>query len=450
MLVGRQPNSGPVPAIGQFAAARRRFRFDAGVERTDARSRCAVGAAVTTHRRWTRDSFVRLLVSSGGCRIRPELDEPGTSLSGVGCQVCVTGAVVSAKRRIRFVICRCRRVISRAVTTPPSNPHDAYFRQVLARPENAESELRAALPATITARIDWATMALQPGTFVSEELRSRYSDLLYRARFAGRDAYIYLLIEHQSSNDRFMALRMLEYVVQIWNQHRREVQERRRHERRGKTRSSAADSEQLPPVIPLVVHSGEPRSWAAPTDLAELIDLDPGAADDLRRYLPRFQFLLDDVAALDIEALRARELTPETRVMLILHKIAPGNTNLGHDMLILVDDLRILESDLHPSTDLKVHFHYLLIVGDTPETDLDQVIEQLGPRAKEAIVTTAERLVAEGEMRGQRKVLLRLLQTKFGQLPSDVVSAVRSADPGQLLMWEPRILTASTLDEVFA
>ncbi|MBF6416816.1 RpnC/YadD family protein [Nocardia cyriacigeorgica] len=83
--------------------------------------------------------------------------------------------------------------------------------------------------------------------------------------------------------------------------------------------------------------------------------------------------------------------------------------------------MRILESDLHPSTDLKVHFRYLLIVGDTPETDLDQVIEQLGPRAKEAIVTTAERLMAqgraegmaegraEGEVRGQREVLLRLL-----------------------------------------
>lgn len=367
-----------------------------------------------------------------------------------GRQVRVTGPVVSAKRRNRFVICRCGRVISRAVTTPPSNPHDAYFRQVLARPENAESELRAALPAAITARIDWATLALQPGTFVSEELRSRYSDLLYRARFDGRDAYIYLLIEHQSSNDRFMALRMLEYVVQIWNQHRREVQERRRQERRGKTRGTAAECEKLPPVIPLVVHSGEPRAWAAPTDLSELIDLDSVADEELRRYLPRFEFLLDDVAALDLAALRARELTPETRVMLMLHKIAPGNTNLGHDMLILVDDLRILESDLHPSTDLKVHFHYLLIVGDTPETELDQVIEQLGPRAKEAIVTTAERLRAEGRVEERCTLLLRLLEAKFGQLPPEVVSAVWAADPGQLLEWGPRILTASTLGEVFA
>ncbi|MBF6416815.1 Rpn family recombination-promoting nuclease/putative transposase [Nocardia cyriacigeorgica] len=88
------------------------------------------------------------------------------------------------------------------MTTPPSNPHDAYFRQVLSRVANAESELRSALPTAITARIDWATVALQPGTFVSEELRSSYSDLLYRARIAGRDAYIYLLIEHQSSSDR--------------------------------------------------------------------------------------------------------------------------------------------------------------------------------------------------------------------------------------------------------
>ncbi|BDT87870.1 hypothetical protein FMUAM8_36340 [Nocardia cyriacigeorgica] len=70
--------------------------------------------------------------------------------------------------------------------------------------------------------------------------------------------------------------------------------------------------------------------------------------------------------------------------------------------------------------------------------------------SREAIVTTAERLMAQGEVRGQREVLLRLLGVKFGQLPPGVVSAVRAADPGQLLVWDPRILTASTLEDVFA
>ncbi|WP_328389290.1 Rpn family recombination-promoting nuclease/putative transposase [Nocardia sp. NBC_00416] len=89
----------------------------------------------------------------------------------------------------------------------PSNPHDAYFRHVLSRPVDAASELRSALPENITHRIDWNQLVLQPGSFVSAQLRSRYSDVLYRVRLDDYPAYIYLLIEHQSRSDRFMPLR---------------------------------------------------------------------------------------------------------------------------------------------------------------------------------------------------------------------------------------------------
>ncbi|AYF75212.1 hypothetical protein D7D52_16580 [Nocardia yunnanensis] len=36
-------------------------------------------------------------------------------------------------------------------------------------------------------------------------------------RLEGRDAFVYVLIEHQSRPDSLMAFRMLEYTVRIWN-----------------------------------------------------------------------------------------------------------------------------------------------------------------------------------------------------------------------------------------
>ncbi|MGW0182682.1 Rpn family recombination-promoting nuclease/putative transposase, partial [Nocardia sp. NPDC003345] len=54
-----------------------------------------------------------------------------------------------------------------------SNPHDAYFRKVMARPANAASELRAVLPEAITTRLDWPALQLQPGSFVHPDLRNR-------------------------------------------------------------------------------------------------------------------------------------------------------------------------------------------------------------------------------------------------------------------------------------
>ncbi|MGW6332320.1 Rpn family recombination-promoting nuclease/putative transposase [Nocardia rhamnosiphila] len=60
------------------------------------------------------------------------------------------------------------------MTEQRSNPHDAYFRKVMSRPANAASELRAALPESISTRLDWASLQLQPGSFVHSDLRNRF------------------------------------------------------------------------------------------------------------------------------------------------------------------------------------------------------------------------------------------------------------------------------------
>ncbi|MFE3446970.1 Rpn family recombination-promoting nuclease/putative transposase [Nocardia sp. NPDC059180] len=111
-----------------------------------------------------------------------------------------------------------------------SNSHDAYFRHVMARPDNAASELRAVLPSEIGARIDCPSLELQPGSFVTSQLRCRYSDLLYRTRIDDHPAFIYLLIEHQSRSDRLMPFRMLEYIVAIWRRHLEQNQHSRKQQ----------------------------------------------------------------------------------------------------------------------------------------------------------------------------------------------------------------------------
>ncbi|MET8774317.1 Rpn family recombination-promoting nuclease/putative transposase [Nocardia sp. NPDC004654] len=318
---------------------------------------------------------------------------------------------------------------------PRSNSHDAYFRHVMGRPADAASELRGVLPKDVAARVDWNGLELQSGSFVSKHLRSRYSDLLFRTRLDGHDAYLYLLIEHQSRSDPLMPLRMLDYLVNIWNHYVRQH----------------PDTRTLPAVVPLVVHSNHTgRRWKAPTELTELIDLDSTTREALDPYLPRFRFLLDDVAALDLPALCARDLTPAARVMLALHKIVPGNTHLGVDLLPLIEDLHAILDGPGGTDEFQCVASYILIVGDTQQADLQPLIDRLGPRAKEAIVTTAERLRAEGRAEGRANALIDLLTSKFGPIPARIADTIHAADPTQVRTWTVRVLTATTLDEVFA
>ena len=60
-----------------------------------------------------------------------------------------------------------------------------------------------------------------------------------------------------------------------------------------------------------------------------------------------------------------------------------------------------------------------------------------------------EKGVERGIRQGEAQVLLRLLTLRFGVLPQSAHAQVQSADADTLLRWSERVLTATTLDEVF-
>jgi len=58
--------------------------------------------------------------------------------------------------------------------------------------------------------------------------------------------------------------------------------------------------------------------------------------------------------------------------------------------------------------------------------------------------------LAEGRTLGERLVLQKQLTRKFGELPAHVLDRLEGASEAELESWADRLLTASTLDEVFA
>jgi predicted transposase/invertase (TIGR01784 family) len=129
--------------------------------------------------------------------------------------------------------------------TDPSQPHDALFKATFAHAGRAAAELRAILPEGLRRQIDFGSLTLVPGSFVDRRLRGTHSDLLFRARIAGRSAFLYLLFEHQSEPDELMVLRLLGYVVHVLERHVAEASHR----------SSALP---LPAVIPIVLAAVHP------------------------------------------------------------------------------------------------------------------------------------------------------------------------------------------------
>jgi Domain of unknown function (DUF4351) len=81
-----------------------------------------------------------------------------------------------------------------------------------------------------------------------------------------------------------------------------------------------------------------------------------------------------------------------------------------------------------------------------PEDLVKRLVGVVGKESEEDVMTVAEWL----EQKGARKMLLRLLRARFGEVPADAVARIQEADEAQLETWADRVITAPTLDDVLA
>ncbi len=63
--------------------------------------------------------------------------------------------------------------------------------------------------------VDSTNLKMDNTTFVEPNLRDTISDVLFYTKFGKQDGYLYLLVEHQSSPDHFMAFRLFKYMMNI-------------------------------------------------------------------------------------------------------------------------------------------------------------------------------------------------------------------------------------------
>ena len=105
-----------------------------------------------------------------------------------------------------------------------SKPHDHLFRSVFREESEAAGLLRAHLPEAINSELLWASLKRQDVSFIDDRLRDSESDLLYAVQRKADDApaWLYVLLEHQSTPDPWLRLRLLKYSIRIWERDRKQ------------------------------------------------------------------------------------------------------------------------------------------------------------------------------------------------------------------------------------
>ena len=258
-------------------------------------------------------------------------------------------------------------------TTP--TPHDATFRQFLTQPEIARDFMELHLPAELRAVCDLRTLKLESGSFVEDDLRQYFSDVLYSLKTThGDDGYVHVLIEHQSSPDKHMAFRLLRYAVAAMQRH------------------LEAGHKTLPLVIPVLFYTGKRSPYPYSTRWLDEFT-DPALAS--RLYGEAFP-LVDVTIIPDEEIAEHRSMAALTLLQKHIHQ---------RDLAELVDKLvPVLLAGYLSSSQVISLIHYIVQAGET--ADAEALVRELAhrvPQHGDALMTIAQQLEQKGIEKGMEK-----------------------------------------------
>lgn len=328
-------------------------------------------------------------------------------------------------------------------------PHDAFARAIFGDPRHAAAELQALLPAVWRDAIDWESLVPLEGTVVDEELHRRCADLLFTARRSdGAEALLLFLIEHQSSLDRRMPLRLLGYQTRILERWAVEHPE----------------ADRLPALLVLLIHQG-PQPWPWPASFAAAM----GSALPEAAGVPApldFGFLLDDLSRCsDAELLDRGEDAIAKLALVALRRGRDGEglvARIADALGALADDLR--GPSVGPA--LERLARYVCLASEEPAAAVRRlIVAAVAPEVRRPFMNLADALRAEGKALGKaegkaegkaagellalRSMLRLQLTERFGSEAERQGARIDGADAATLREWLRRFATASTLAAVF-
>ncbi len=290
--------------------------------------------------------------------------------------------------------------------------HDAAYKNLFTDPEMVASLLRRFVPADIVTEMDFSSLEPFPADHIAEDRRERRNDIVWRVRLKESFCYLLFLLEFQSREDWWMAVRILAYTALLW-------QDIIKADKLG-----AGD--RLPPVFPLVLYNGG-KAWKAPTDLSELL---LPHTRSLENYQPQQRyFLLDagrvpeetlagnsDLAALLIRFERAQDIGEIIHILTELCMILPSSERLHLHRAFI----SWLGSNVFRRTEISEDILHCNTIQEARS-----MLADIAPHWEQNFMKKGFSLgKQEGMTEGIRNVLHDLLQNRFSALPQDMCASI--------------------------
>ncbi|MDX2109381.1 MAG: Rpn family recombination-promoting nuclease/putative transposase [Verrucomicrobiota bacterium] len=257
-------------------------------------------------------------------------------------------------------------------------PHDKLFKSSFQDIPTAIEFFKNYLPATVVDALDWSTLRLLPGRHLNDKLKSSESDLLYEiSNFAGEQSLLYVLFEHQRLEDRWIAFRLVSYMIEIWQNFRKQ----------------SPSALKLPVIIPIVLAQNH-QHWTTSPHFSDLLNL-TGLPDAFKSHTLNLTFSL-----LELSRQAYAELVGTPLGVMTLRVMKAEQTEDWRNPVILDEKLLIQLN----ASDLERILRYVFQVSNLDTETAENIIENIQSETiRNTTMTLAEKFILKGQQEGWQK-----------------------------------------------
>ena len=262
-----------------------------------------------------------------------------------------------------------------------NHPHDKTVRLMLSNSQEAANLINLALK---TDFVKANQIEQYKSSFVTKQYKNRESDIVYKDL---KNKGIYYLIEHQSKQDKMMAVRITEYSLEII----RSALDLMKKEKR----------EEFPTVIPIVLYTGKGK-WKIPQSLE---DVQVKLADINLPSIGSYK-LIDINTYSDDDLIKAKGALPK---VLLMEK-STKNINKVKEIMNKMEKAKLTKEETE-----MLSVYITNVVREKDNRLADELLEKINKEREEenmgdfgqVLVDYIHESVAKGERKRRKKTVKR-------------------------------------------
>ncbi len=260
-----------------------------------------------------------------------------------------------------------------------NKPHDTFFKQMMHYKKVRDEVLQSYLPLALQDIINWQKLQYEPTNFQTDYSKELIADMVFKTKIANSDAYIAILVEHQSQPDKLMPFRILQYTCEVINHHLKSKEDDK--------------DKRVPLVYPLVIYHGK-KPYNYSNDICDLVNAPKVLVQ---------KYFLKPCKLIDLTKIKDQELKSKlwasAMTMALKHVF-------DRDIIPRLKDIFCITTETFNKGETQLSaivVEYILKNADTPSSDqVNRIIEGIESKAfGEKVMTIAERLEAKGRAEGK-------------------------------------------------